>query len=289
MKLSLRIICFFFFTLLVKAEEFPLQISAKVDTVLSPYMVEWSELQSLSITLNNTSSKEIHYKIDISIVREGTLCAKTNTALAAVRTLLPGAGITLSTTDVLPLSTLRLFTKHSTLDKRAGALTTSGNYSVCVNITDTTGTTFLAKPICSKASIKAYTLPVLLSPINNDSVPTSAIRFSWYPVTPKPPKILYKLQCYPLGSVNPAQAIRNNQPVLTTIVTDAPTFVWHIPDSVANGNYVWHLISTRPDGIAYGSGDGYSAIGEFTINRTTTPITPNTQPVLKEQKKKKKK
>ncbi|MBL7998466.1 MAG: hypothetical protein JNL32_07505 [Candidatus Kapabacteria bacterium] len=271
-------------------QEFPMMLAIKADSLLSPHLAEWTERGQFRGTLKNTSAQPVRYRIQSTITLGGNIIFKLHPNDSPLRTLNAGDSLNLRMSDIFPLDRLRDAVKSRVSSRHVGVLTQTGRYSICVSCVDSSGFTFFTKPVCVDRNITAYREPLALFPRDFDTVQAGTkISFEWLGVMPSPEFCVYNVRCAFVGNMLPAQAIRDDFPLLDTNVRNKSKIEWNVPPFPNDMQLVWQVHAKRRDDIPYGDNEGGSIFIPFYVRGTGVAKAPVFKTFVPKQVGKKKK
>ncbi len=260
------------------------QINTTLNVLTNPTatLSDWANQNAIVnfiVTKNDSGSRNVIFKTDITLL-DGTIVGTTDVTKATPVTLTRGTRVFFSK-DVLLLQIMQFSGKYKTILERTGKLP-SDNYQLSVQVLQPTTFQPLATAKTKNFNVVALQLPILVMPLNNDSlnrlVAQTAITFRWTPLVPKTSILpTYRIQVFEvLAHQQPVQALRSNQPILDINVRGITQYIWqprlafNITDSLPV-KFIWTLqtLDDRGQPAVQTDGNGESRSEPFTFTIRT--------------------
>ncbi|MBI4535672.1 MAG: hypothetical protein HY708_05290 [Ignavibacteriae bacterium] len=244
----------------------------------SPYPGEWQTNPTIGyLTINNTGGVR-QVRIDLTISRRSG-GAPIVRGSSSIQMIMPSPPATiLNNTQFLNLNNVTYDDAIRSQVIRSGRLP-EGDYIACVNIVDVSGVV-LQQNVCSAFFTIVYpNAPVLLNPVNRDSLALQFPVFQWTPVTSPPAYVVhYEFTIVELlpGQL-PAQALASNVPPHHEN-RNLPTTNYVYPVSalpLALGKtYAWWVQALDQNGFPASTNNGRSQIFTFVYSGQGGPPQP---------------
>jgi len=212
--------------------------------------------QIWNFNIINTSNQPITSNIEVSLLKNGSypvvIAKLTNYEIKKGLNMISNSNRLLALTSYGNDATSQNF-------KNTGILP-PGNYATCVTITNAINQTIAYS--CRELQVSSFSLPVLMTPINDATIYTGYPLLAWLPVVPTNiPGLLYKLELWHSGKGGDYKVSGNL--FETTLSENNFQYYPGLPLLETGKTYSWKV-------AAY-SGDFYlgsSDIWEFTVNTT---------------------
>jgi hypothetical protein len=222
----------------------------------NPYVTTWGKLgDSLRVRVYNSDSVNQSIKLSIAIVKQDTLIADTDPAMAPDLLVAPGTAVFYAEQLVWPdaVRQHRLYLRRML---RSGRLL-PGEYQLCVGGYEQLG--MYKGGVCRPFVIEPWPALQLLGPATGDTV-SLPVTLRWNTIALYPEdRITYKIRIVPLLSGQiPSSAFSSNEAVLEIGVTDATEYLWDgRAFRGAEPSCVWSVQALDEDGnvIGYGWAD----------------------------------
>jgi len=241
----------------------------------SPYISDWRDKKEMVLlTIINPGTKDLSVKIKTELYDgNGVLVAFTDASKMPVINILAGQTNSFNAEDMFPVYAIKYKGNMERTTSQTGRIP-DDNYKICVTLTDPqTGTQIgTSATVCRMFSILAYQAPVLLTPIDNDTIPENKMKgiiFRWGPVSPYPKMIVtYRLQIF---EVQPGQtsmiAMRANRPILEKDLPGILQTQWPIDFAPATPGmkYVWTITALDNDERKLVDGNGFAQPFSFEV------------------------
>lgn len=268
-------------------------------------MIDWEvKKETITFVIINQTGAVLRVLVKAELkTSDGAIVATTDLSRAEVMTVGP-AGLVLSAKDVVPLDVMVFNGRFRTSLEKTGKLP-SGGYELCVQLVTPADFRPASAVRCRSFTIAGFQLPIPTMPVHEQLIDLenarTTITFRWTPVVPRPnAPVRYRLIVFEiLEKQTPMQALRSNQPLLTTDIVGTTQYIWqhqlpfgflpaheNINESrvdstyIINGRnaygFIWTLQTFdqlgRPFGDGNINGDGVSEPNIFFIDRRREPL-----------------
>jgi len=239
-----------------------LRLSLNLSSRPDPYLSNWAQRKEIVVvSVTNTSPNVIDAKFDCTVNKDGALLANTKRENMQVLSIQPGASMFFGE-DLVPLAAMKIIGNAEQTAVKTGMLA-SGTYEFCVRLIEPSTGNELTKPVCKNFTIQSYQAPVLLLPLDGDSLRVGQRPlFRWTAVSPKPQFTLrYRLQVFEvMAGQTPITAFRVNQPILDVQDLQTTQLLW--PPDVdlvsREKNLVWTVRAIDDNNNPIGEPNGYA-------------------------------
>ncbi|MBK9183762.1 MAG: hypothetical protein IPM83_11730 [Ignavibacteria bacterium] len=160
---------------------------------------------------------------------------------------------------------------------RSGMLP-AGEYELCVSLIDPATGSTLTQPVCKNFTIQSYQSPVLLLPLDGDSLRMGQRPlFRWTAVSPRPAfPVRYRLHVFEvMAGQTPITAFRVNQPIIDIQDITSTQQLWP-PDydlTSQQKRFVWTVRALDDNNNPIGEPDGYAT--PFVLKPTAPAVLPD--------------
>ncbi|NQW29297.1 MAG: hypothetical protein HQ472_02135 [Ignavibacteria bacterium] len=239
-----------------------LRVSVNLTSRPDPYISNWSQRKEVVIvSVTNSSLKEIDAKFNCTVKKDGVLLANTKPENMQVLSIQPGSTQYYGE-DLVPIAAMRVIGNTEQTLVKTGMLP-AGEYEFCVNLIHPTSGIELTPPVCRNFTIQSYQAPVLLLPLDGDSLRKGQRPlFRWMAVSPKPSFVVrYRLQVFEvMTGQTPITAFRVNQPIIDVPDIQTTQLLWPPDyDLVSNQkSLVWTVRAIDDNGNPLGEPNGYA-------------------------------
>ncbi|GIV55662.1 MAG: hypothetical protein KatS3mg040_0430 [Candidatus Kapaibacterium sp.] len=255
---------------------YPIEVRFQLDSVLSSYIAEWNHA---TLELENRSKRSIRCVPRVVVTKAGKILARTKLPRTRVWTISPGERLRLRGNEIWGELVFPDDPRH--LDPRWKALSDTGTLTICIHVTDSMGVEHFTAPVCVERYVFSYQLPIPLAPVLSDTLRAMqrkqvTARFQWMPVLPPRPGTCYIVRCYALpDSLNIAEAVRGQSPLVERRICNATSLEWHT-QHLPRGRYVWTIRAVDAQSeLPIATSDGYSLPAVFTVappSRAPRPV-----------------
>ena len=247
-------------------------IQLHVDPRPSPYLSDWPSLkQTAFMILGNTGQAAINFKIGTQLYDgNGSLVAETEINKMPQMQISPQSLTQYFFEDLYPEPAIKYHGDYDTRSMASSGKIRDGNYRLCVELVDAKNGATITTQQCQYFSIVVYQQPILLLPLNGDTLAKNSTRrpiFKWTPVVPNPATpVTYRLQVMEIMEGQEAgQAFRTNHPILEkdykmTTLASWP-FEFQLPD--AGKSYVWSVQAIDEQERPVGTNEGRAEYAVF--------------------------
>lgn len=239
-----------------------LRVSVNLAARPDPYLSNWAQRKEIVIvTVSNTSSNVINAKFDCKVSKDGALLANTKRESMQVLSIQPGV-TQFYGDDLVPLSAMRIIGNAEKTAVKTGMLP-AGTYEFCVGLIEPVSHKELTSPVCKNFTLQSYQSPVLLLPLDGDSVRMGQRPlFRWTGVMPKPPfPFRYRLLVFEvMAGQTPITAFRVNKPIIDIPDILSTQQLWP-PDydmATLQKTLLWTVRAQDENGNPIGEPDGYA-------------------------------
>lgn len=225
-----------------------LNLNVNLDANPTPKVAEWaSKPETVTVTINNTTTGDVSYKINIEFLKDGKTVAQSKLFETPSYTI-DGLFTDIKfAEEVIPFESLDLIdnTLKNTISK-TGKLP-AGSYQLCLQLVDPVNTnTVLSQKVCRPFYITEYEISRLILPLDKAILQsTNGINFQWTPITPfYKGNVAYSFRlCEIYEEQTPQNAFQYNQPIVEKDLINQTTY-FLLPENnfLEEGKtYVWGI------------------------------------------------
>ncbi|MBK6291676.1 MAG: hypothetical protein IPF59_07930 [Ignavibacteria bacterium] len=254
-----------------------LRVSLNLSSRPDPYLSNWAQRKEIVIvSVTNTSSNAIDVKFDCKVNKDGALLANTKRESMQILSVQPGSTMYYGE-DLVPLAAMKIIGNAEQTAARSGMLP-AGEYELCVSLIDPITGSTLTQPVCKTFTIQSYQSPVLLLPLDGDSLRMGQRPlFRWTAVSPRPTfPVRYRLQVFEvMAGQTPITAFRVNQPIIDIQDITSTQQLWP-PDydlTSQQKRFVWTVRALDDNNNPIGEPDGYAT--PFVLKPTAPTVLPD--------------
>ncbi len=245
-----------------------LTTTLNVNSNPSPKILEWAaNPQTVIMTVTNTSTSVIDYKIKGSINKNGRVVIQTKVNQLPTKSIDANFTETFFVEDVIPSAAVDIIdTDLSNKVMQTGKIS-AGNYMLCVELVDPNNQNqILSIEQCRPFTVQDYQLPRLLSPLDDSDIAIdNPILFTWSPVSPPLSGVSYRFLIIELGiGQNVLTAFLNNNPIAEEVVLGQTSLLYDnsYPILEEGKKYIWSVQVIDEEENVIGDDNGFKGWAE---------------------------
>lgn len=235
----------------------------------SPKILEWaSNPQTVTLTVSNSSSNMIDYKIKATVIKDGNLVAQTKLTMLSTLSIDGGGFESYFVDDIIPSSALDIVDQSISRTVIQTGKLPGGNYMFCVELVDPITSALLSTKQCQPFRITDYQPSRLTLPLHKSAiVPNNAVQFSWTPVQPATVVTYYFRMVEIRDGQNAFSAFTENQSFVETELTGQTMLIYtsDFPVLEEGKSYIWSVQAEDMNGDIVAEDNGFNGWAELFV------------------------